>query len=344
MNIHTIGIDLGKTSFHLVGLNQRGEVVVRKKFSRAQLLRFTANRKAHLIGMEACGGSHFLGRALQEQGHEVRLIPAQYVKPFVKTNKSDYIDAEAIAEAVGRPTMRFVPIKSDDQLDLQSLHRVRERWVMRRTAVINQIRGLQLERGITLRKGRRYVEAALPGILEDAEAKLSGALRLLLAQLQLELDQMALRLEEADALIEQTAQENEACQRLVKIPGIGPVTATAVIAAIGNGAAFRKGREFAAWMGVVPREHSTGGKQKLLGISKRGNSYLRRLFVQGARAVLQQKTKQVSGLKEWLAQLTSRTHHNVAGVALANKLARITWAVLAKGEVYRPPTPAGASA
>jgi transposase len=209
----------------------------------------------------------------------------------VKTNKSDYIDAEAIAEAVGRPTMRFVPIKSDDQLDLQSLHRVRERWVSRRTAVINQIRSLLLQRGITVRKGRRYIEAALPGILEDADAKLSGALRLLLAQLKLELDQMAKRLEEADALIEQTALENEACRRLVKIPGLGPVTATAVIAAIGNGAAFRKGREFAAWMGVVPREHSTGGKQKLLGISKRGNRYLRKLFVQCARAVLQQKAK-----------------------------------------------------
>jgi transposase len=228
MKIHTIGIDLGKTSFHLVGLNERGEVIVRKKFSRAQLLRFTANRKVHLIGMEACGGSHFLGRALQEQGHEVRLIPAQYVKPYVKTNKNDYIDAEAIAEAVGRPTMRFVPIKSDDQLDLQSLHRVRERWVMRRTAVINQIRGLLLERGITLRKGRRYVEAALPGIIEDAGAKLSGALRLLLAQLKLELDQVALRIEEADTVIQKTAGENEACQRLVKIPGIGPVTATII--------------------------------------------------------------------------------------------------------------------
>ena len=199
MKIHTIGIDLGKTSFHLVGLNERGEVVVRKKFSRAQLLRFTANRKVHVIGMEACGGSHFLGRALQEQRHEVRLIPAQYVKPYVKTNKSDYIDAEAIAEAVGRPTMRFVPIKSDDQLDLQSLHRVRERWVMRRTAVINQIRGLLLERGITLRKGRRYLEEALPGILEDADAKLSGAVRFLLAQLKLELEQLAQHLEEADA-------------------------------------------------------------------------------------------------------------------------------------------------
>lgn len=337
MNIHTIGIDLGKTNFHVVGLNERGEVILRKKFSRAQLLRFTANRKVHLMGMEACGGSHFLGRALREQGHEVRLIAAQYVKPYVKTNKSDYIDAEAIAEAVGRPRMRFVPIKSDDQLDLQSLHRVRERWVMRRTAMINQIRGLLLERGITLRKGRRYIEAALPGIVEDADAKLSGTVRWLLAQLKLELDQMAVRLSETEALIEQTVRENDACQRLLKVPGIGPVTATAVIAAIGNGAAFRKGREFAAWMGVVPREHSTGGKQKLLGISKRGNSYLRRLFVQGARAVLQQRTKQTPGLKAWLEQLTSRTHHNVAGVALANKLARMAWAVLATGEAYRAP-------
>jgi transposase len=214
-----------------------------------------------LIGMEACGGSHFLGRTLREQGHEVRLIRAQYVKPYVKTNKSDYIDAEAIAEAVGRPTMRFVQIKTDDQLDLQSLHRVRARWVMRRTAVVNQIRGLLLERGITLRKGRCHLDAALPGILEDATMKLSGALRLLLAQLKLELDQLAIRLDEADALILKTAQENEVCRRLDAIPGIGPVTETALIAAIGNGAAFRKGREFAAWVGLVPREHSTGGKQ-----------------------------------------------------------------------------------
>jgi transposase len=172
MELFTVGIDLGKTTFHLVGMTHRGDVVVRRQFSRTQLLRFTANLKVELIGMEACGGSHFLGRALREQGHEVRLIPAQYVKPYVKTNKSDYIDAEAIAEAVGRPKMRFVPIKSDDQLDLQSLHRVRERWVMRRTAVVNQIRGLLLERGITLRKGRRYVESGLPGILAryDIEA------------------------------------------------------------------------------------------------------------------------------------------------------------------------------
>ena len=337
MELHTIGIDLGKTVFHLVGLNLRGEAVVRKKLSRRQLLQFTANLHVDLIGMEACGGAHFLGRALRAQGHEVRLMPAQYVKPYVKTNKNDYIDAEAIAEAVARPTMRFVPIKTDDQLDMQSLHRVRERWVMRRTAIVNQIRGLLLERGITLRKGRRYVDAALPGILEDADSKLSGALRVLLAQLKLELDQMAIRIDEADAVLNKTAHENEACQRLVEIPGIGPVTATALIAAIGNGAAFRKGREFAAWMGVVPREHSTGGKQKLLGISKHGNSYLRRLFIQGARAVLQQRTKQPPALSVWLAQLTIRAHQNVVAVALANKLARIAWAVLAKEKQYRPP-------
>jgi transposase len=343
MELHTIGIDLGKTVFHLVGLNLRGEVVVRKKFSRTRLLHFTANRQVELIGMEACGGAHFLGRVLREQGHEVRLIPAQYVKPFVKTNKSDYIDAEAIAEAVARPTMRFVPIKTDDQLDLQSLHRVRERWVMRRTAVINQMRGLLLERGITLRKGRCHLDAALPGILEDATTKLSGAVRLLLAQLKLELDQLGLRLEEADALIQKTAQASEDCRRLDAIPGIGPLTATALIAAIGNGGAFRKGREFAAWVGLVPREHSTGGKQKLLGISKRGNCYLRRLFVQGARAVLQFREKQSSALRAWLAQLTARAHHNVVGVALANKLARMAWAVLAKNEPYRPPMLAAAA-
>jgi transposase len=336
MKLHSIGIDLGKTVFHLVGLGHSGEVIVRKKFSRLQLVRFTANVQVDLIGMEACGGSHFLGRALREQGHEVRLIPAQYVKPFVKTNKNDFIDAEAIAEAVCRPTMRFVPIKTDEQLDMQSLHRVRERWIMRRTAVVNQIRGLLLERGTTVRTGRSHLDAALPGILEDPTTSLSGTVRFLLLELKQELDQLAVHLEQAAALIQRAAEQSEACQRLDAIPGIGALTATALIAAIGNGAAFRKGREFAAWVGLVPREHSTGGKQKLLGISKRGNSYLRKLFVQGARAVLKYREKQSSGLSSWLADLCSRSHHNVVGVALANKLARIAWAVLRRGEVYRP--------
>jgi transposase len=341
MEIDTIGIDLGKTVFHLVGLSTAGEVVVRRKFSRPQLLRFMANLRVRLIGMEACGGFHFLGGRLREQGHEVRLMPAQYVKPYVKTNKNDYIDAEAIAEAVGRAKMRFVPIKSDDQLDMQSLHRVRDRWVGRRTSVINQMRGLLLERGITFRKGRRHAEATLPGILEDPDNGLSGALRMLLAQLQGELRQLQSQIDEADTLIGKAAGDHEACRRLMAIPGVGPVTATAVVASIGNGAEFRKGRSFAAWLGLVPEQRSTGGKQKLLGISKRGNSYLRKLLVHGARAVLQCRDKQSPGLRAWLSQLAARAHTNIVAVALANKMARIVWAVLSKGEAYRPPLRAG---
>jgi len=233
--------------------------------------------------------------------------------------------------------MRFVPIKTDDQLDLQSLHRVRERWVVRRTAVINQIRGMLLERGITVRKGRRYIEESLPGIQEDAENKLSGALRVLLTQLQLEMQYLQRQIEESDRLILRIANDLEACRRLVAIPGIGPIIATATIAAIGNGAAFKKGRGFAAWLGVVPGEHSTGGKQKLTETSRRGNKYLRKLFVPGAHTVLLQRTKQSTGLSTWLVQLTSRKRIQVATVAMANKMARMVWAVLSEGEAYRPP-------
>jgi transposase len=337
MELHAIGIDLGKTLFHLVGIDAGGNVVVRKRCSRTQLLRYTANLRVQRIGMEACSGSHFLGRALREQGHDARLMPAQYVKPYVKTNKSDFIDAEAVAEAVQRPTMRFVPIKPEEQLDLQAVHRVRERWVMRRTAVINQIRGLLLERGVTLSKGRSHLEQALPQILEDANLQLSDSFRVLLAQLKLELEQLTARIEQMDSVIQHTVKENEACQRLTTIPGVGPVTATALVAAIGNGSGFRRGRDLAAWLGMVPREYSTGGKQKLLGISKRGNNYLRRLFVQGARTVMQHRAKQSPGLSSWLAQLLARSHQNVAIVALANKLVRMAWAVLCKNEVYRSP-------
>jgi transposase len=337
MKIFALGIDLGKTVFHLVGLDENGQVVVRKRCSRTQLLNFTANVQVQLIGMEACSGAHFLGRALRGQGHEVRLMPAQYVKPYVQTNKSDYIDAEAIAEAVQRPRMRFVPIKTEEQLDLQALHRVRERWVMRRTAVVNQVRSLLLERGLTVPKGRRHLEEQLPRILEDAELNLSGSFRVLLAQLKLELEQLGGRIEQMDAVIQREARENESCQRLTTIPGVGPVTATALIGAIGNGSAFGRGRDLSAWMGIVPGEYTTGGKQKLLGISKRGNKYLRRLFVQGARSVLQYREKQAPGLSQWLAQLLGRAHQNVVVVALANKLVRIAWAVLCKNEIYRAP-------
>jgi transposase len=233
--------------------------------------------------------------------------------------------------------MRFVPIKTEEQLDLQAVHRVRERWVTRRTAVINQVRGLLLERGVTVPKGHSHLDQALPEILADAHARLSESFRVLLAQLQLELDQLKARVEQMDRVIQETARDNEACQRLTAIPGVGPVTATALIAAIGNGSGFRRGRDLAAWVGMVPREYSTGGKQKLLGISKRGNAYLRRLFVQGARVVMQYRTKQAPGLNHWLSQLVARAHQNVAIVALANKMLRIAWAVLCRNETYRTP-------
>ena len=272
----------------------------------------------------------YLSRIVEIRGVRSRLRAAL-------SEPCDYIDAEAIAEAVGRARMRFVPIKTDDQLDLQSLHRVRERWVSGRTAVINQIRGLLLERGITIRKGRRHIEESLPGILEDADNKLSGALRVLLTQLRLEMQYRQRQVEECDKLILRIADELEDCRRMVAVPGIGPMIATATIAAIGNGSAFKKGRGFAAWLGVVPGEHSTGGKQTLTDTSRRGNRYLRKLFVQGAHAVLQQRMKQSNGLNTWLAQLTSRKRIQVAAVALANKMARMVWAVLSKGEAYRPP-------
>jgi transposase len=240
--------------------------------------------------------------------------------------------------------MRFVPIKSDDQLDLQSLHRVRERWMVRRTAVINQIRGMLLERGITIAKGRRHVEESLPRILEDADNKLSGALRVLLGELRLEMQYLHRQIEQSNKLIDRIAGELEQCRCLLTVPGIGPITATATVAAIGNGAAFKKGRGFAAWLGTAPGEHSTGCKQKLTGTSRRGNKYLRKLFVQGAHTVLLKRTKQAPGLSMWLGKLVSRKRPQVATVALANKMARIAWAVLSKGEPYRPPLAAQAAA
>jgi transposase len=272
MKIRCIGIDLGKTTFHLVALAERGKIVARKRFSRKQLLVFTANLEPVLIGMEACSGSHFLGRALSEQGHDVRLIPAQFVKPFVKSNKNDYLDAEAIAEAVERENMRFVPIKTDDQLDLQALHRVRERWVSRRTAVINQTRAFLLERGITFRKGPASLRRQMPEILENAEAQLSARIRALLAILWQEWRQLDSDIEGVSHEIEAIGSADPVCQRLREIPGVGPLIASAVVASIGNGAAFHKGREFAAWLGLIPKQYSTGGKVKLLGISRVENA------------------------------------------------------------------------
>jgi transposase len=338
MNIASIGIDLGKTSFHLVALDDHGKVVIKKKFSRKQLLAYTANMDSALVGIEACSGAHFIGAALRDQSHDVRLIPAQFVKPFVKSNKNDFLDAEAIAEAVARKNMRFVPIKTEDQLDLQALHRVRDRLVHRRTALINQVRGFLLERGIVFAKGPANLRKQMPSLLEDADQNLSFRLRKLLDHLWHEWKTLDSDIECVSQDIETIADEDAACQRLRQIPGVGPLVSTATVAAIGNGAAFRKGREFAAWLGLIPRQHSTGGKAHLLGISKRGSIYLRRMFIHGARAVLLRVKYDTGRLGYWAHQLELRAPRNKVVVAIANKLARIAWAVLAKGEDYRPGT------
>ena len=335
MQITSIGIDLGKTTFHLIALDQRGKIVIKQKFSRKQLLAYTVNLPSSLIGMEACSGAHFLGAALRGQGHDVRLIPAQFVKPFLKSNKNDFLDAEAIAEAVARQNMRFVPIKTDDQLDLQALHRVRDRLVHRRTAVINQIRGFLLERGITFAKGPAKLRQQMPAILENADENLTPRLRSLLDHLWQEWKGLNSDIERVSDEIDAIADQDAACRRLRQIPGVGPLVATATVAAIGNGAAFRKGREFAAWLGLIPRQHSTGGKAKLLGISKRGNVYLRRLFIHGARAMLLRVKYDTGRLGQWAHQLELRAPRNKVIVAVANKLARIAWAVLSTGNEYR---------
>jgi transposase len=265
----------------------------------------------------------------------VRLLPAQFVKPFLKSNKNDYLDAEAIAEAVQRPNMRFVPIKTEDQLDLQALHRLRDRLVSRRTSVINQLRAFLLERGITFRQGRAYLRKRIPELLEDAEQGLSPRMRRLVDRLWQEWKTLEEQVKELSGEIDGIASQDAACQRLLDVPGVGPLIATALVASVGNGAAFSKGRDFAAWLGLVPRQHSTGGKARLLGISKRGNSYLRRLFIHGARSIVLRLNRSNHTIGQWMNELESRTHRNVLVVAVANKLARIAWAVLAKGEAYR---------
>src|SRR5512147_670053 len=335
MQIASFGIDLGKTTFHLVALDTHGTVVIKKKFSRKQLLAYTANLPLALVGIEACSGAHFIGAALRDQGHDVRLIPAQFVKHFLKSNKNDFLVAEAIAEAVARQNMRFVPIKTNDQLDLQALHRVRDRLVHRRTALINQIRGFLLERGITFAQGPANLRRQMPLILEDAEQKITPRMRNLLAHLWQEWKALNSEIECVSDEIDAIASQDAACQRLRQIPGVGPLVATATVAAIGNGAAFRKEREFAAWLGLIPRQHSTGGKARLLGISKRGSTYLRRMFIYGARAMLLRVKYDTGRLGQWAHELERRAPRNKVVVAVANKLARIAWAVLSTGNEYR---------
>ena len=335
--VAVVGIDIGKNSFHVVGQDTRGEIVLRQKWSRSQVEARFANMSPCLIGMEACVGAHHLSRRLKALGHNARLMPAKYVRPYSKGQKNDFRDAEAIAEAVQRPTMKFVAMKTADQLDLQALHRVRERLVSQRTGTIDQIRAFLLERGIAVRQGQHCLRAELPRILATPSDTLSPRIVRVIEALALDLRLFDQRIEGLSSEIGELAKQDVGCQRLISVPGTGPIISSAMVAAIGTGDAFAKGRDFAAWLGLVPKQISTGDRTILGKISKRGNRYLRVLFVQAAWVVLV-KVKparwESHGLKSWIEAAKKRLQRNVLAIALANKLARIAWSVLARGRAF----------
>jgi transposase len=331
----TIGLDLAKNVFHVVGFDAHGKSVCRKRLRRGQVLGYFSQLPPCRVGMEACASAHYWGREIQALGHEVRLIPAQHVKPLVRGNKNDYNDALAIAEALGRPGLRFVGLKSAAQQDIQALHRLRARCVAERTALCNQLRGLLGEYGIVLPRGVASLRRGIPELLEDAEHGLSALLRRLLAERYRHLQELEGHLATYTRELARHSAASEACQRLQGIPGYGPVLASAFQGAVGNGTAYRRGRDVAASLGLVPRQHSSGGRDRLLGISKRGDRYLRSLLVHGARAVVSRAAGKRDPLSGWINRVRERRGFNRAVVALANKLARIGWAVLAHNTTYQ---------
>ena len=335
MKITTVGIDLAKNVIQVHGVDKRGKTVLKKSLKRMQVLPFFANQPMYLIGMEACGSAHHWARKLQTLGHIVKLMAPQFVKPYVKTNKNDAADAEAICEAVTRPTMRFVPIKNGDQQAVLALHRARQSFVKARTAQANQIRGLLTEYGIVIPQGISHIATHLPDILEDGENGLPGVFRQLIDRLDLHLKELDHQIRELEIQIQAWHRANEDSRKLAQIPGIGPITASALVASIGDAKHFADGRQLAAWLGLVPRQHSSGGKQTLLGISKRGDTYLRTLLIHGARAVIRVAERKTDHVASWLAGLMGRRNKNVAAVALANKNARAVWALLAQDREYK---------
>jgi len=335
MQIAVLGIDLGKNSCSLVGLDQAGAVVKRRRMRPDSIPAFTKTMPACIVAMEACCGAHHLARQLTSQGHTVRLMSPEYVRPYVKAQKNDDRDAEAIAEASTRPTMRFVEIKSEEQLDMQTLHRARDRLVGERTALINQLRAILLERGNIVPQGRRMLErylAAMPDL--ESHSPLSSRIRRLIDDMRAEWLELDRRISAFDSEFAAYARSDADARRLSTIPGIGVLNATALVAAVGNAQTFARGRDLAAWLGLVPRQVTTGGKPRLVGITKRGNKYLRKLIIHGARSALPALATSATPLGGWLRALMRRVHKNVAVVALANKLARIAWVVLRRGEEF----------
>jgi transposase len=328
MKLTTIGIDLAKNVMQVHGSDEKGKAVLKKQLKRAQVLPFFADLTPCRISMEACGSAHYWARKLQALGHTVQLIPPQYVKPFVKRNKNDAAHAEAICEAMSRPNMPAVPIENAEQQAILSVHRARQGFVKARTAQANRIRGLLAEYGITIPQGIGHIAKRVPEILEDGENDLPGSFRQLILRLLDHLKELDRQVGELEATIQLWHRENKASQKLAKIPGIGPITASAMSASIGDAKSFKNGPQVAAWLGIVPRQHSTGGKSTLLGISKRGDTYLRTLLIHGARAVIRIAERKPDA-DPWLKKL-------IAAVALANKNARIIWALLAHDREYEP--------
>ena len=335
MNISLLAIDLAKNTFQLHGVDERGHPVLRKQVTRKKLPQVVQNMPPCRIVMEACGSAHHWARRFQAMGHSVQLIAAQFVKPFVKSHKNDRADAEAIAEAASRPTMRDVPIKTIEQQDVQTLHRIRSRLMRDRIAQSNQIRGLLAEYGVIIAQGSARVRRHLPLILEDADNGLTVLTRQMFAQLYERLVSLDERIAAYDRQIRQLHLASPRSRRLEKVRGVGPLIATAVLASVGDAKEFKNGRQFAAWLGLVPRQHCSGGKQRLLGITKRGDKYLRMLLVHGARAVVTQAARRDDPFSKWINALRERRGMNVTVVAVANKTARVVWAILAKNEEYR---------
>jgi transposase len=338
--ITTIGIDLAKNTFQLHGVNARGKVVLRKTLRRDSVALFFANLPACLVGMEACATSAYWARVIESCGHTVKRIHPRFVKPYLMADKNDANDAAAICEAVQRPHMRFVPHKTQDQADIQALHRVRKGFVQARTAAINQARGVLAEYGIVIKQGACHLRSALPTIIEEKQKELSGVIRGLLTTLYAHIKHLDEQIVAQNNALRAIAKQREDCQRLLRIPGVGVQTATLLLTVAGKPQDFKNGRQFSAYLGLVPRQHSTGGKQRMYGISKRGNSEVRTLLIHGARAVLRAMQLQRAPLNAksenaWLIKLVERRGHNRACVALANKMARIAWSMLARGEDYR---------
>ena len=336
MHIKRIGLDLAKYVFEVHAVDAQDEVVLRKTLRRDSVAQFFAELEPCIVGMEACCGSHYWARVLTDLGHEVRLISPQFAKPYVKYNKNDRNDAEAICEAIGRPSMRFVPPKSAEQLEIQAVHRIRQRVVANRTRLVNQVRGLLGGHGVVVARDITRIRRALGEIADSHESAFGDIFIDMLRDMRDELAELDIRLAGYNRRIKNLFRSNEMCQRIGQIEGVGPITATALVAAIGDKSCFKNGRQFAAWLGLVPKQHSSGGKARLLGISKRGGRYLRTLLIHGARAVLGKAAGKTDARSQWIGRMRERRHPNVVAVAIANKNARIIWSLLSRDQEYRP--------